>query len=560
MSSLNTNFDPDYDSFLNLDNDFTPSSTSPAIKSVPMLTPQSSIPGSATFASSSTPQTFPGPSFQYDAYHQQTGIPIGALANTFAVNRASGLQYHEGNGGFIMPTETLNMPLSTLDEFDFSQGTDMDFDADSTDLPSMFYSEQSSRRSQFVSPNTLVAHNNMSSAPIQRIYPGMHSQQAAQAKAQQAQKQQMARQQPQTLPEGQKPLPSPTKSPLVKDPLVEESISKVLNRMRQESITSTASDADGSNVSMSNMPRIKKDEDDMDEDERLLASEEGKKLTSKERRQLRNKVSARAFRSRRKEYIGQLEGEIAAKSQEANDMRAQNEQLREENNRLTDLTRMLLSSQAFAGFLQELSQSGLPAPNTQTNTQQQKQAARPQPQPQSKPRRKDVTSNDASHQMQVQQPQIGMALIPEVPIDLSAFQPSNAWMTALPTSSDFQVYAVTELPEAPVLDLDALSGKPDSIFSRPASAKNVPKLPEWSVSSFKPTETRSSEVDETVTLDREAFALYFDMPLVSDGSVESTETQDDELSEEQQAWELKKMCNDLDEACARIAKYTVHMN
>ncbi|KAK5055319.1 hypothetical protein LTR84_013069 [Exophiala bonariae] len=560
MSSLNTNFDPDYDSFLNLDNDFTPSSTSPAIKSVPMLTPQSSIPGSATFASSSTPQTFPGPSFQYDAYHQQTGIPIGALANTFAVNRASGLQYHEGNGGFIMPTETLNMPLSTLDEFDFSQGTDMDFDADSTDLPSMFYSGQSSRPSQFVSPNTLVAHNNMSSAPIQRIYPGMHSQQAAQAKAQQAQKQQMARQQPQTLPEGQKPLPSPTKSPLIKDPLVEESISKVLNRMRQESITSTASDADGSNVSMSNMPRIKKDEDDMDEDERLLASEEGKKLTSKERRQLRNKVSARAFRSRRKEYIGQLEGEIAAKSQEANDMRAQNEQLREENNRLTDLTRMLLSSQAFAGFLHELSQSGLPAPNTQTNTQQQKQAVRPQPQPQAKPTRKDITSNDASHQMQVQQPQIGMALIPEVPIDLSAFQPSNAWMTALPTSSDFQVYAVTELPEAPVLDLEALSGKPGSIFSRPASAKNVPKLPELSVSSSKPADTKPSNVDETVTLDREAFALYFDMPLVADGLVESTETQDDELSEEQQALELEKMCNDLDEACARIAKFTVHMN
>ena len=45
---------------------------------------------------------------------------------------------------------------------------------------------------------------------------------------------------------------------------------------------------------------MRKEEDDMDEDERLLASEEGKKLSSKERRQLRNKVSARAFRSRRK--------------------------------------------------------------------------------------------------------------------------------------------------------------------------------------------------------------------------------------------------------------------
>jgi hypothetical protein len=45
---------------------------------------------------------------------------------------------------------------------------------------------------------------------------------------------------------------------------------------------------------------MRKDEEEMDEDERLLASEEGKKLSSKERRQLRNKVSARAFRSRRK--------------------------------------------------------------------------------------------------------------------------------------------------------------------------------------------------------------------------------------------------------------------
>jgi hypothetical protein len=51
---------------------------------------------------------------------------------------------------------------------------------------------------------------------------------------------------------------------------------------------------------LGNLPRSKKEEDDMDEDERLLASEEGKKLSSKERRQLRNKVSARAFRSRRK--------------------------------------------------------------------------------------------------------------------------------------------------------------------------------------------------------------------------------------------------------------------
>lgn len=239
-------------------------------------------------------------------------------------------------------------------------------------------------------------------------------------------------------------------------------------------------------------------------------------------------------------------------------MRAQNEQLREENNRLTDLTRMLLSSQAFAGFLQELSQSGLPAPNAHINAQQQKQA-RPQLQPQSKPRLKDVSTNEASHQMQVQQPQIGMALIPETPIDLSAFQPSNAWMTALPTS-DFQVYAVTELPEAPALDLEALSGKPNSIFSRSKPTKDVPKLPDSVNSWAKQAENKASVVDETVPLDREAFALYFEMPTLPSVKERSTEGLGIEVSEEQRSRELKNMCDDLDEACVRISKYTVHMN
>lgn len=302
MNHLNTQFDPDYDSFLNLESDYTSVSTSPGLKSVPMLTPQSStIPTSATsFASSSTPQTFPGPSFQYDAYHQQTGIPIGALASTFNINKASGLHYHEGNGGFVMPTETLNMPLSNLEDFDFARNpSDMDFESESpNDLPTMFYPDRSAGAAQFVSPNTLVAAHN--STPIQRIYPGMHSH-AAQAKAQQAQKQEQIARQPQR-PQGQLPLPalSPTKVQPIKDPLVEESISRVLHRMRQASVSSTADDEATPMTGISNMPRIKKDEDDMDDDERLLASDEGKKLSSKERRQLRNKVSARAFRSRKK--------------------------------------------------------------------------------------------------------------------------------------------------------------------------------------------------------------------------------------------------------------------
>ena len=70
--------------------------------------------------------------------------------------------------------------------------------------------------------------------------------------------------------------------------------------MRQNSVASADDDASTPTGNLPNVARLKKEEDEMDEDERLLASDEGKKLSSKERRQLRNKVSARAFRSRRK--------------------------------------------------------------------------------------------------------------------------------------------------------------------------------------------------------------------------------------------------------------------
>jgi hypothetical protein len=86
------------------------------------------------------------------------------------------------------------------------------------------------------------------------------------------------------------------KAPQPTDPIVEQKITQLLNSMRAK----PASDEPESQSNPNNLPRAKKDDEEMDDDERLLASEEGKKLSSKERRQLRNKVSARAFRSRRK--------------------------------------------------------------------------------------------------------------------------------------------------------------------------------------------------------------------------------------------------------------------
>lgn len=297
---MNTDFDNDLEAFVNYDQSEPTQMSSSAtdVKPVSALLHEQS----SDFASNAS--TFSGPSYQYDSHRQQTGLPMGAYHSTLAINQAQGLHYRPGNHGFVMPTQTLNMPLTDLGDFDFARPldqSDMDFDTESpADIPSMFYDGQSS-----ISP----------AAPIPpRIYPGMHTQQANQAKIQAAQRQQemIKQQQQRQLPAGQRPLPTSTPKtqapvPVAKDPHVEESISRLLNRMRQNSTLSAADDDETSpSGGMSNMPRLKKDEDDMDEDERLLNSEEGKKLSSKERRQLRNKVSARAFRSRRKGKLLQI--------------------------------------------------------------------------------------------------------------------------------------------------------------------------------------------------------------------------------------------------------------
>ncbi|KAF8946328.1 hypothetical protein BGZ47_000807 [Haplosporangium gracile] len=69
----------------------------------------------------------------------------------------------------------------------------------------------------------------------------------------------------------------------------------------------------------------------------IPSSKDLKKMTSKERRQLRNKISARNFRVRRKEYISTLEGQVEQHKTEARHLReavtivqAENQRLKEE--------------------------------------------------------------------------------------------------------------------------------------------------------------------------------------------------------------------------------------
>ncbi|KAG0648774.1 BZIP-type transcription factor MBZ1 [Hyphodiscus hymeniophilus] len=476
----------------------------------PTLSPSTSKSGFSR-AVSSTPATLPssqptlsGPSHNYELYRQTTGIPPGSVANTLAVNQSMN-QY-----GF---TDSYLAGLSPNDDFvDFGTAprqtpfhpsdVDMEFDTSSNE-PAFFYPEQTS---EFVDPSAIGGNNGLpapqtlptQSGIVGRLWPGMHQQQAAIAKAQAQQKQQQAiiTQQRQQAMAGQSRQQSqrPRASHAPSDPIVEEKISQLLNSMRQSSVTTDGGDADTSNGNMSHASRMRKDEEEMDEDERLLASEEGKKLSSKERRQLRNKVSARAFRSRRKEYISQLEGEIAAKVDENTDLRTQNRALMDENTRLSDLTRMLLSSPSFSGFLDTLSQNP---------TAQQQPASTPAPV--ERKVRKDVNPYAAQQQMQHQH--VGMTMVPEHTMDFSMLDiNSDGGFSYQP-----QVFSVLSVPET-ILDAEALSGKGRS-FTPLASDDEKVELPIVERAPIsEPTTIEEIEVVDAEFDADPAFALFTTAP------------------------------------------------
>lgn len=280
-------------------------SISPSTSSKPQFVrPVASTPTANNALLTSNQQTLSGPSHPYDLHKQQTGIPSGGLANTLAINSSQiyGFGYQTGLDDFDFNTSSR--------QSSFSFDTDMEYASPSTE-PAFFFPEPNLPSSSgYVNPSIISGQESQVMAPIVtptqssnvRIWPGMHQQQAALAKAQQQEKQQqlIIQQQRQGNVAQPKQAQRP-KAPQATDPIVEEKISQLLHSMRHGSVaTSDDDDASTPNGNMSHVQRMRKEEEDMDEDERLLASEEGKKLSSKERRQLRNKVSARAFRSRRK--------------------------------------------------------------------------------------------------------------------------------------------------------------------------------------------------------------------------------------------------------------------
>lgn len=199
------------------------------------------------------------------------------------------------------------------------------------------------------------------------------------------------------------------------------------------------------------------------------------------------------------------------KVNENSDLRSHNRALVDENKRLSDLTRMLLSSPSFSDFLDRLSSNPQQVPQAQPTPQQQEN--RPLP--------KDVNTYAAQQQLQQQQHQhIGMAMIPEQPLDFS--------MLSLDTADAFnfqpQVYAVLDTPEPAMIETSILCGKSSNFVGTQLESdeekvempviKKAPVLEKEPVAPGEKESPTATIVDEEFENDP-AFALYHDSTPVS---------------------------------------------
>ncbi|KAF2865001.1 hypothetical protein BDV95DRAFT_632623 [Massariosphaeria phaeospora] len=526
-------------------------------------------------------QTPAKPSHEYERFKQQTGLPSGSIAGlTQSYN--SGYQMFSSSGLDEMSLMGDSTMMDAAWSSGFGAASDVSMNMDlSLSQPSYFsFSNEASQSDDYVDPSAITQEE----VPNVRVYPGMH-QKAAMAKAAQAQAQQQRQQQTAQQHKQQQTRLQPsrrTASSQPTDARTEEMITRVVNQIRQNSQNGGSGSQDEQNV-LPHVVRSRKDEEDMDEDERLLASEEGKKLTSKERRQLRNKVSARAFRSRRKEYIGQLEGEVAVKVNEANELRSQNRALMEENARSRAFIERLLRHQAFTPFLEDLSREE----TLETKPVMTSMSSASTPTPASV--RKDINpfqNQQFGGMSQSANPQIGMTLVPETQLDMSMLNLNNHWGMNGMNSFGYQqpqVFAVLELPEGPStpIDTEALSGKGHSAFFSEESSSVDEVKPDFPIIE-RPVkvETATPVVEEED--DDDEFDLYRPSPASSSTAAITTSLENHEslfgdanpekvfahfelfISDEAESQRLmesfEKMCTAMEPAYQRIASLTSHLD
>lgn len=252
------------------------------------------------------------------------------------------------------------------------------------------------------------------------------------------------------------------------------------------------------------------------------------------------------------------------KVNENNDLRSQNRALMDENQRLSDLTRMLLSSPSFSGFLDTLSQNPAALPQApQTQIEQR------QPEPQQV--RKDVNPYGAQHQMQ----HVGMTMIPEQTMDFSMLDiNSSATYNYQP-----QVFAVLELPEEPIIDTSALSGKASNFISEHFESEDekieLPIIERQAEKVEAPATIVSAPiVDEEFDNDPE-FALFVDSPTSEActedsifggikcekalARIELVDASQQEATAAVALGRVHRLCESLEEVAARLSAMTIDL-
>ena len=194
------------------------------------------------------------------------------------------------------------------------------------------------------------------------------------------------------------------------------------------------------------------------------------------------------------EYIGQLEGEVAVKAQEANTLRHENTALLQENERYRGLIETLLRHPAFTPFINDISNDPSVLGMSQMQPQQapQPNSMPPQqqpiaPTPQHEDSKPEFLNFDASQlqipttqqQQSIPQPQqqnerVGLATIPEndfSKLNLNNFQAMNF------NNFSVNAFAVTELPKGPdpvELLIESPVRLPASVFATLGSDAAVP--------------------------------------------------------------------------------------
>ena len=272
---------------------------------------------------------------------------------------------------------------------------------------------------------------------------------------------------------------------------------------------------------------------------------------------------------------------------EADELRSENDALKAENTRLTDLTRMLLGSPAFSTFLNELSSNEgnilskpvIDAAPPSLSVNHQLSLSNPP---------KDANPNQQNLQMQQSNAHVGMALLPESNMDFSLLNSNvNAWGGNMDFGFNHaQVFSVTEVPQGPAIDtidIGLLSGKSSNLvgmFSSDESKNEVPVIERMPVSGKQIlVEECNQELNEDVDFDESdpAFALFVDSPtpvqtnddyklfggIEVEKALERFELAVDSASEDHVSAatmaRFERLCSSMDEIFARISSVTSHL-